>query len=60
MMNKKDFNCFIKALEITQIVVALFAYSQPLGIAAGAAIFGYLYLMPNNEENDEDENQDEK
>ncbi|MBD2087117.1 hypothetical protein [Coleofasciculus sp. FACHB-542] len=56
----KDFNCFIKALEITQIVVALFAYSQPLGIAAGAAILGYLYLIPNNDENDEDENQDEK
>jgi hypothetical protein len=57
----KDFDCLIKALEITQIVVALFAYSQPLGIAAGAGILGYLYLMPyNNEENDEDENQDEK
>ncbi|MBD2005807.1 MULTISPECIES: hypothetical protein [Cyanophyceae] len=58
MMNKKNFDCLLKALEITEIVLALFAFSQPLGIAAGTAILGYLYLMPYNNENDEDENQD--
>lgn len=59
-MNKKDFDCFLKAVEITGVVVGLFAYSQPLGIAAGAAIVLCLYLMSKNDENENDENREDK
>ncbi|MCL1468043.1 hypothetical protein [Argonema galeatum] len=56
----KDVDCFLKAVEITGIVVGLFTYSQPLGIAVGAAILLYLYLMSNNDQNKEDENREDK
>lgn len=53
-MNKKDFDCFLKALEITEVLVSLFVISPILGTLAGAAIFGYLLMMINNK-NREDE-----
>jgi hypothetical protein len=56
----KDVDCFLKAVEMTGIVVGLFAYSQPLGIAVGGAILFYLYLMSNNDENKGDKNREDK
>ncbi|GAB4209121.1 MAG: hypothetical protein Fur006_68610 [Coleofasciculaceae cyanobacterium] len=51
----KDFDCFIQSLEILGIILSLLAYSQPLGIAVGAAIIGYLCLIVNDDENDEEQ-----
>ncbi|MBE9229017.1 hypothetical protein IQ264_26775 [Phormidium sp. LEGE 05292] len=55
MLNKQDFECFLKALEITEIIVSLFAISQILGILAGVAIVAYLLLLMKNSQNREDE-----
>jgi hypothetical protein len=57
-MKRKDLDGFILALELTEIIVSLFAFSPPLGILAGAAIVCYLYLM--SKENDNNEDRDEK
>lgn len=54
MVNQKDFDYFIQALEITEILVSLFAISQPLGIAVGVVILTYLYLMSKDDENREE------
>ena len=51
----KNFDYFIQSLEILGIILSLLAYSQPLGIAVGAAIFGYLCLIINDDENDEEQ-----
>lgn len=48
-MKRKDLKYFIQALELTEIVVSLFVFSPPLGIAVGAAIVYYLYLISDNQ-----------
>ncbi len=55
MLNKQDFECFLKALEITEIIVSLFTISPALGIVAGGAIVAYLLLLMKNNQNREDE-----
>lgn len=55
MLNKQNFDYFLKALEITEIIVSMFAISPTLGILAGGAIVAYLFVLINNNQNGEDE-----
>ena len=51
MLNKQNFECLLKALEITEIIISLFAISQSLGILAGGVILAYLLLLIKNNQN---------
>lgn len=55
MLNKQNFECFLRDLEITEIIVSLFAISPSLGILAGGAILAYLLLPIKNNQNREEE-----
>ncbi|MCL1469758.1 hypothetical protein [Argonema antarcticum] len=55
MLNKQNFEYFLKALEITEIIVSLFIIAPNLGILAGGAILAYLLLLIKNNQNGEEE-----
>lgn len=55
MLNKQNFESFLRALEITEIILSLFTISPTLGILAGAGILVYLLLLIKNNQNGEGE-----
>lgn len=55
MLNKQNFEYLLKALEITEIIVSMFAISPTLGILAGTGILIYLLLLIKNNQNGEEE-----
>lgn len=59
-MNQKDFDCFIQALGLTDIILSLVTFSLPLGIIAGAAIVSSLCLIIYDNDKDNDDNREEK